>query len=405
MKTIEEVKSYFLEHDFKSYEKDNFDDFIFKTKFSYTIPSVHITGTNGKTCVATYLASIYESSHYKVGLFTSPYVDSPLEAIKINGKQIPLDIFLKLFNEGEKNFKKFSLTSFDILTYIAFSYFSLEKCNIAIIEVGMGGEIDATNIFVPILSIITNVNLEHTYYLGRSISEIAENKGGIIKKEIPVLIGKLDETAETTIRDIAKDLECDVIPLDEIFSISLSNDYTYFDYLPNKKLRIKGRAKYQLQNAAMAISATRILNHLFPVSEECLKIGLEKASIPLHYEIIGNVLLDACSNPYAAEELISSLKEDMEKPLHLLFSSLKDKNIDLMLQTLSRDIKDIIITTFDFPLARDEDGYFLFIDDYKFENDYRSAMDYFKTNFPGDVILVIGSLEFVGKVKEYLLSK
>ena len=170
------------------YEKDNFDSFLKKRKFAFNIPGIHIAGTNGKGSTARYLASIYKEAGYKTGLYMSPYSKSPTEMIKINGEDINFDVLEKMVLDNQRDFDKSGLSEFEIETYLAFTYFQNQKCDIVIIECGMGGELDATNIFNPVLSIITSISLEHTSYLGRSISEIAESKGGIIKPETPVLI-------------------------------------------------------------------------------------------------------------------------------------------------------------------------------------------------------------------------
>ena len=182
------VKEYLLSRKRETYQRDEFDFFLKKTRFNYDVPSIHVAGSNGKGSTSTYLSYIYASEGYKVGLFTSPYDVSPTEMMKINNKPIDSYRLEKYLLDNKKDFEKYGLSEFEIETYIAFKYFLDEKCDIAIIECGMGGEYDATNIFTPLLSIITSISLEHTSSLGRTISEIALHKAGIIKRERPVLI-------------------------------------------------------------------------------------------------------------------------------------------------------------------------------------------------------------------------
>ena len=190
-----DIKNVIATRDGSDYQRDDFDAFLKKIKFSFNLPAIHIAGTNGKGSTANYLASIYKNSGYKVGLFTSPELYEVNEMIRINNEPISDSDLKDIILDKRKEIEKYELSTFEILTYVAFTYFQNQKCDICIIECGMGGEIDATNIFTPILSIITSVSLEHTAFLGKSISEIALNKAGIIKDQIPVLIGDLSEDA------------------------------------------------------------------------------------------------------------------------------------------------------------------------------------------------------------------
>ena len=179
-----DLKSYFDNIQRDDYQRENFDGFLLKVGFKYNVPSIHIAGSNGKGTTANYLANIYRAHGLKVGLFTSPYLNNVNEMININGVDITDDEFVSAIKDNEKLFNKYSLSPFEIQTFIALSYFEKKQCDLAIIECGMGGEIDATNIFNPIASIITSISLEHTAFLGRSLCEIAYQKAGIIK-DIP----------------------------------------------------------------------------------------------------------------------------------------------------------------------------------------------------------------------------
>ena len=195
---------YLLSKNNGRYEFDGFLSFLKNVSFSYNVPSIHITGSNGKGTTASFIANIYKEAGYKVGLYISPYLSSPTEMIMINGESINDETFDEYFDKNRKAFEKFDLSEFEMETYIAFSYFKDQKCDIAVIECGMGAEYDATNIFTPILSIITSISLEHTSYLGRSISEVALQKAGIIKREVPVIIpNSLGEDALNVIREQA----------------------------------------------------------------------------------------------------------------------------------------------------------------------------------------------------------
>jgi len=160
--SINDLRAFFIDRDLSSYDRDNFDRFLKAIRFSFTIPAIHVTGTNGKGSTVNYLKGIYMHAGYKVGTFISPYFASMNEMIAVNDVHISDEDVLRLFNDQEANFTKFQLTSFEIQTYLAFAYLNEQKPDLAIIEVGMGGYLDATNIFNNILAIITSVSLEHT---------------------------------------------------------------------------------------------------------------------------------------------------------------------------------------------------------------------------------------------------
>ena len=220
------LKEYFESTDRGDYQRENFDDFLKKVSFNYSIPSIHIAGSNGKGTTANYLANIYRAHGLKVGLFTSPYLDEVNEMININGQNISTEDLESAIKENQKLFDKYGLSAFEIQTYIAFSYFKKNNVDLAIIECGMGGEIDATNIFEPILSIITSISLEHTAFLGRSLCEIAYQKAGVIKEEIPVVTGILNDEALKTIVEVAKEKNSKVIVSVEPAKVVYS-DYGY----------------------------------------------------------------------------------------------------------------------------------------------------------------------------------
>ena len=209
------IKSLVDTRDGTDYQRDNFDDYLRKIKFSFNLPAIHIAGTNGKGSTANYIASIYRNAGYKVGLFTSPELYEVNEMIKVNGQEISDQEIERIFLEKKKEINKFDLSIFEILTYVAFEHFKNEQCDICVIECGMGGETDATNIFTPVLSIITSVSLEHTSFLGKSVSEIALNKAGIIKEDVPVLIGNLSEDAVSVISDESKRLHSKIYGVSE----------------------------------------------------------------------------------------------------------------------------------------------------------------------------------------------
>ena len=397
----EELELYFKEHISPAYERNLFDDFIEANHLSYSFKSIHVTGTNGKGSTSNYIYNIYLSKGYKVGLYTSPYFYNATEMIKINGEFISFDEYLKVFEEFKDRFEKFHLTSFEMMTIIAFEIFERKNLDIVVVEVGMGGYIDATNIINPLLSIITSVSLEHTMYLGRSISEIAYNKAGIIKTNTPVLIGQLEDTALYAINERAKELESEVHKAENFHNEKLIDNKYHFDYFPYQNLEINSNAKYQLKNASIAIEAVKLLNETLPIDEDSIRKGLLKDNLPGRFEEIApNLIIDGGHNAEGIQNLVETIESSITKPVHIVFACFKDKNIDSMLNSLGMISKDITLTTFDHKRARTEDELFLYLGDYKFDPDYKKVIDELRATYPDDVVLVTGSLAFVGIVRK-----
>lgn len=405
MKTIQDLNAFFKERDLSTYDRDNFDRFLKAVRFSFTLSAIHVTGTNGKGSTVNYLKAIYEHAGYKVGTYISPFFDNVNEMIAIGEQHISDDDLLRLFNSQYANFVKFGLTSFEIQTYLAFTYLSEQKPDLAIIEVGMGGYLDATNIFNNILAIITSVSLEHTNYLGKSISEIAKSKSGIIKERQPVLVGELEESALYAIRETAKENHSPVIIVEEYHN-EIITDHITFDYRPYHGLTLNTQARYQLKNASLAIEATKILAASFPVGEEDVKQGLSVAPMACRYERVDDhIIIDGAHNPEAMENLVTTLLASETKPIHVLFAVFRDKNHSQMLTTLGKDMASITLTTFPHKRARTEEEFFLYLAEYPFYEDYRLALKELREKHPEDIILITGSLAFAALVRRYLLGK
>ena len=398
-------KSFFDAFRTGDYQRSNFDNFLSYIHFSYSVPSIHVAGTNGKGSTASYLAGMYKENGYKTGLFVSPYFDEPNEMISINGKNISDEEFLSIYNQYKKDIEKYYLSAFEIQTLVALTYFQNNKCDIAIIECGMGGEIDATNVFEPILSIITSVSLEHTDYLGYSISEIAQQKAGIIKEEKPVLVGNLEKDALTVIVKKSKETKSNVYYIGHYVNKEFHQDGISFDYGEVKGLKISSLADYSVNDACLALEAVYTLKEQFPYNEEKLKAGLHSVVIPARLEIVKEnprVIIDGGHNPEAVTALCSSIRYLTNgKPIHIIFACFRDKNLGNMLSSLGAISDDLTITTFDHPRARTEDEYFLFLGDYQFESDAKASIQKKIEEFPEDIILITGSLAFAGLARNW----
>lgn len=408
--TYEEVLAYLKDSDMtmSRYDRDHWDRFVDKAGLSIDFPYIHITGSNGKGSTANYLAGIYEAAGYKVALFSKPYVHAVNEMMKVGGIEITNEDFARIFETKKNLIEKCGLSAFEIETYIAFTFFNEMKPDIAIIEAGMGGALDATNLYdsKPLLSIITSVSLEHTGFLGRSEGEIALSKSGIIKNFSPVLIGKLSEISEEVIRKEASLHKSDFYLVDDYHHENFDGKLFTFSYRPFKDLAINSPSKTLLSDASLAVEATKILQTSLPIDEASLRKGLLVPSLPCRFEIIGNTILDGAHNPEAIESMMSDLSLISQgRTIHALFASYRDKNIAVMLPRIGRDVADITLTSFPSSRARNDEDYFLYLGDFEYIEDYREAYEKLSSSFPEDLILITGSLAFAYLMKDYILGK
>ena len=294
--------------------------------------SIHIGGTNGKGSCSHMLSSILQEANYKVGLYTSPHLVDFRERIKINGDMISKDYVLKFMHENFDFFESNNLSFFEMTVGLAFDYFSKNKVDIAIIEVGMGGRLDSTNIINPILSIITNISPDHTRFLGSNISDIAKEKGGIIKDNIPVVIGQTQQEISTIFTDIAKSKKSQIIFADHFIYDTYNCD-------------LKG--DYQKKNIKTVLKSTQILKHLdYKINDSHIKTGLNNISnntgLQGRWQVIQRkpmIICDTAHNEAALGEVISQLTKMEYSELHFIIGFSNDKNLKKISKIFPEDSK------------------------------------------------------------------
>lgn len=402
-------KSFFESFRKDDYQRDNFDRFLKAVKFSYSVPSIHIGGTNGKTSTATYLAFGYQGAGYKVGLFTSPYLYNPNEEIRINGQDISDDDFMTIFDKYKIEIKKFDLSAFEVMTFVALTYFQNNGCQIAIVECGMGGEIDSTNIIIPVLSIITSISLEHTDFLGYTISEITSQKAGIIKENVPILVPDLPEDAMTVIYETVKLNDSKICYLGHYVQDKYHDDGYTFEYGEFGEVKISSVAKYNIQNCVLALEAMVTLKNQFPFDIEKAKEGIAQAKLLCQTEVVNEkplVIVDGAHNPEGMKKFcdISLTNVLKGKPIHVIFACCKDKNLGGILSVVGEITNDLTITTFEHPRARGEEEFFLFAEDYKYVGDPIELLKAKMEEFPDDCIIVTGSEYFAAQMRKYFIK-
>ncbi|MBO4400781.1 MAG: bifunctional folylpolyglutamate synthase/dihydrofolate synthase [Selenomonadaceae bacterium] len=283
--------------------------------------TVHVTGTNGKGSVCAMLAEILKADGRRVGLFTSPHLESYCERIRIDGENISEEEFAAQI-ELVKNCGV-AASHFEVLTAAAYEYFSRRKVDMAVIEVGIGGLWDSTNVITPLVSVITNVALEHEQTLGGDLKNIALNKAGIIKAGVPCVTGAAGEALEV-IRAVAREKNSRLYEVREPVDV-----------------KINLRGEYQKFNAAVAIQAARVLE----IADEKIFAALERVTWAGRFENIGGVILDGAHNPHGAAALRESLDEIYPSGRRVwIFGVLADKNFDAMIDILFRAGDFVIVT-------------------------------------------------------------
>lgn len=323
-------------------------------------PSVHIAGTNGKGSTSAMIASILQEAGYIVGLYTSPHLIDFTERIRINGKEIDWETVVHYTELLRPKITELKCTFFEATTAIAFLHFASEKVDIAVIETGLGGRLDATNVISPLLTIITSISLEHTEHLGKTISRIAREKAGIIKPRVPCVIGNLPEDAEKVIRRIAASKRARIISAPKAapfqimsntldgLTVTLKTKQKTYD-----ELFIGMSGGFQAENARLAVLASEILSGQvsknFALDAEAIRNGLrnvrKNTGTRGRLEVVRKnprVLIDVAHNPDAIARLAESLDRLGVRISIIIFGVMRDKDYGQMLINL-KSISDRMV--------------------------------------------------------------
>lgn len=380
------------------------------------IKVIHIAGTNGKGSTANYIANTLAKTS-KCGLFTSPYMVEINEEVQINGKAISDEEFFsyidlirpiceKLDVRGLKN------TYFEVMTALMYKYFYDKKVDVCVVETGLGGRLDSTNIVKkPLATIITTISMDHTNILGNTIEEIAWNKAGIIKENVPVFIypqvkGAFDVILKETNEKNSKIYKFD---FDEIKIKTHNDNYNEFDFRNYKNIKTSLIGKVQIYNACNAINFLDYFKEEFFLDENIIKEGILESKNSGRMELISKnpkVLIDGSHNKESIDALIKSLKLFKYNRLIVGFSVLKDKDYDYIIENLSSIADEMIVTKVDNPRAFDL-GKLGKIVGAKFTNvkaidDIKNAYEYTKQIAKeNDLVLWCGSLYLIGEIIKY----
>ena len=403
---------------------------------SRAYPSAHIAGTNGKGSTAAFLESILRHSGLRTGLNTSPHLERINERIRVDGEEIRDEAFAQVFARIHETIEQLLAdgelrahpTYFECVTAMAFEYFAQQRVDFAIFEVGLGGRLDATNILLPAVTIISRVDFDHENFLGHSLAEIASEKAGILKPGIPVVVAEQHREAREVILNRAKDLACPVVETNVAYQVHEKPRAA----APAQRTQLPGfvsaniveRASgwslniapslpghFQVQNAVNALGAARLLaKRGLPINDQAIAAGIAGTVWPGRLEKLQSspdIYLDGAHNPSAAQELAAFLSENFAgRKIWLLYGALRDKSVDEVAGQLFPLAAEVVITEARTPraisaeqlaeIAGHHARHFQTIPDAERALDYAMASARLE-----DVVFITGSLYLVGQLRGY----
>ena len=294
---------------------------------------IHIAGTNGKGSSSHTLAAILQSQGYKVGLFTSPHLVDFRERIRINGEMVSEEYVIDFVENNRKFFEPLHPSFFELTTMMAFQYFAEQKVDFAVIEVGLGGRLDSTNIITPILSVITNISFDHVQFLGNTLEKIAQEKAGIIKPGVPVVIGETN--GEVKVRDVFA-----------LTANNLHSEISFADELYHEPVESELKGDCQVRNTQTILTALDSLRKNYPdlkITDEAIREGFlhvcEKTGLMGRWQTISQKPLVICDTGHnvAGWEYLSRQLDRMPRPLHIIIGMVSDKDVTHVLKLMPHD--------------------------------------------------------------------
>lgn len=312
--------------------------------------SIHVAGTNGKGSVSHILAAVFQTAGYKTGLYTSPHLYDFRERIKVNGTMCDENFVVDFVERMKSSIEEIQPSFFEITVAMAFDYFAQQKVDVGIIEVGLGGRLDSTNVITPQLSLITNIGWDHTNILGNTLEEIAYEKAGIIKENIPVVIGEKKKETEDVFRNVASQKHSPIYFAEENFSVTnyrILNDSIKISvtdknsFTADYQLDLAGI--YQTKNILTVLQSAELLVH-WKITRQNVQFALKnvKQLTGLHgrWEVIGEeptVVLEVAHNKNGFEQMLLHLQKINFTQLHIIMGMVKDKDADAVLELLPKE--------------------------------------------------------------------
>lgn len=367
------------------------------------IPCIHIAGTNGKGSTLNYLSCVLQEAGYRVGTFSSPYMETHFDRICINQENIDPEIFLNIVHDHYQEWIDHEFNMFEIDFVIATLYFQMMHIDFAIYEVGLGGTTDATNVVSPILSIITNIGKDHMELLGDTYEKIAHAKAGIIKYQTPVITAEKKSECIAVFQMYCDQLESKMIQIQDV-PCSYEQDTLTFAY-QHVSFHLTRTPKYQSMNIACVLEAISYLKdqNIIQIQTEQLQAGIIKSHWKGRFEIMQEhplVILDGAHNKEGIDALCNSMTSYSN--IHIVFSALKDKDHDAMLESLLTISDDITVCEFGFYRGSTCENLAKQYHVNIIRDVYRAIDDALTKQ---GTILITGSLYFISEVRKYLIKK
>ena len=376
-----------------------------------TYPIIHVTGTNGKGSTIAFMRELFVAHGKTVGTFTSPHIVSIHDRICINGEPISDEDFIRLADQVKAMEQRLlethdQLSFFELLTLIALLYFKEQKVDLVLLEVGIGGLLDTTNVVTGEIAIITSIGLDHQETLGDSLEAIAEQKAGIFKLGKSAVIANLVPEAQIVCQKIAEDLGVTLYQADKDFSFKEGQFSSSLAELRQLKLGLEG--VYQEENAALALQTFLLFmtQRGEKLNEEVIRLALKTTRWAGRLEAVTeHIYLDGAHNLPALERLVEFIQEKIQQGYqpHILFGALKRKDYSGMLTYLTEHLPDVAlyVTSFDYQGSLEEQDF----GDYTSIASYRDFIDNFEASAQEkDLLFVTGSLYFISEVRAYLIK-
>lgn len=375
------------------------------------LKAIHVAGTNGKGSTVEFLAQVLQSAGYQVGTFTSPSLSRRNEMIQINGVAIEDGKLVQYFNIIYEQIRQLDKeghapSSFEIIVAIAYQFF-FEYTDVAIIEAGMGGREDATNVLAPLLTIITSIGTDHRSFLGETLQEIAFHKAGIIKAKTPIIIGKIPAETIPIIQREAKEKQAPIYQLDLDFSCKTrQNDQIFFTDKQGNTLdfSLSMQGRHQIQNASLAVKAILLLqSHSLFVSKQTLITSLKMTTLAGRFEQIAAdpvIIIDGAHNVEGMQAFIDEVMCNYkEQQKQLIFAVFRDKPVKEMIRLVDPIFDTIIFTQFTHPRAMKAVDLYHYSRNVnkQYRTDWQALMR--SLHERSQPTFVAGSLDFIGKVR------
>jgi dihydrofolate synthase/folylpolyglutamate synthase len=390
------------------------------------IACVHIAGTNGKGSTVTYMRTILQEAGYTIGTFTSPYIETFNERISVNGTPISdedITYLVQMVKPAVDKLEQTNLgaaTEFEIITVMAFYYFGfVQACDVVLLETGLGGRYDSTNVVHPLLSVITTIGHDHMHILGETLAAIAGEKAGIIKHSVPVITGVSQPEAVEVILAEASSQKAPVYQLHTDFTsryIASSEEGEVFSFTSEKdsweRLIISMKGEHQVHNASLALRGVLYLrdHHRFNITNQHIEKGLRQAFWLGRFEIVASkpdVILDGAHNPEGVNGLVKTLETHYgDRRITVLFTALGDKQVEGMIAALEGIANQMIFTTFDFPRAASPELLAVYSKQPIIYHNWKEAIEEaYGRLTQEDVFVITGSLYFIAEVRKYWRSR